>query len=66
VKEFDLDLDGRLVSLNKPLRIVLDGKPEVVTMRPQLKTLCQSILRRGDPGLAFTCQVHLAPGRKVD
>jgi predicted esterase len=66
VKGFDLDLDGRLVNLNKPLRIVLDGKPEVVTMRPQLKTLCQSILRRGDPGLAFTCQVHLAPGRKVD
>ncbi|HVS36986.1 MAG TPA: transglutaminase domain-containing protein, partial [Gemmataceae bacterium] len=60
VKEFDLDLDGRLATLDKPLRIVLDGKESDVTLHPQLLTLCQSLLERGDPQLAFTCRVHLA------
>ncbi len=66
VKEFDLDLDGRLAALDKPLRVVLDGKEEVVTLHPQLLTLCQSVAERGDPGLAYTCRVHLVAGKKAD
>ena len=66
VKEFDLNLDGRLVDLDKPLHIVWDGKTETVTMHPQLQTVCQSMLRRGDPELAFSCQVHLGRPRKAD
>ena len=66
VKEFDLDLDGRLAALDKPLHVVLDGKEESVTPRPQLLTLCQSVLDRGDPGLAFTCRVHLVAEKKAD
>ncbi len=59
VKELDLNLDGRLVDVTKPLKVVLDGKAQEVTLRPQMTTLCQSLARRGDPGLAYTCQVHL-------
>ena len=59
-------LDGALVALDKPLRVVLDGKAQVVTLRPQLATLCRSVLDRGDPELAFTCQVHLVAGKKED
>ena len=53
MKEFDLDLDGRLAALDKPLRVVLDGKEQDVTLHPQLLTLCQSLLERGDPQLAY-------------
>ena len=66
MKEFDLDLDGRLAALDKPLHVVLDGKAQVVTLRPQLLTLCQSLLMRGDPELAFTCRVHLVAEKTAD
>ena len=66
VKEFDLDLDGRLAALDKPLHVVLNDKEEVVTLHPLLLTLCQSILDRGDPELAFTCRVHFVAEKKAD
>jgi predicted esterase len=59
VQELDLALDGRMVALDKPLRIKLDGITQVVTVRPKLLTLCRSMRRRGDPQLAWTCEVHL-------
>ena len=66
VKEFDLDLDGRLAAFDKPLHVVLDGKEQDVTLHPQLLTLCQSLIERGDPQLAFTCRVHLVAEKKAD
>ncbi len=66
VKEFELDLDGRLAPLDKPLHVVLNDKEEVVTLHPQLLTLVQSVLDRGDPELAFTCRVHLVAEKKAD
>jgi hypothetical protein len=66
VKEFDLDLDGRLVALDKPLHIVLDGKAQEVTPHAQLVMVCRSLLERGDPELAFTCRVHLVTEKKAD
>ena len=59
VKQFALGLDGRLVQYDKPLRITLDGKTQEMMVRPKLLTLCQSLLQRGDPQLAYTCQVGL-------
>jgi hypothetical protein len=59
VEAFNLNLDGRLVSLDKPLRVVIDGQEQVVELRPRLLTLCRSMLERGDPGLAYSCQVPL-------
>jgi transglutaminase-like putative cysteine protease/predicted esterase len=59
VKAFDLDLDSRLIDFGKPLRMVLNGKEQERTIRPSLRTLCQSLLQRGDPELAFTCHIPL-------
>lgn len=59
VKQFDLALDGRMIAVDKPLRIKVNGTTQVVAVKPKLATLCQSLLRRGDPQLAWTCDVHL-------
>ncbi len=59
VKQFELHVDSRLVAIDKPLKIALDGKTQTVTVHPQMLSLCQSLLQRGDPRLAFPCQVHL-------
>ena len=59
VKEFALDLDCRLIEYGKPLRITIDGKTKEFTPRPSFLTLCQSIVKRGDPQLACTCTLQL-------
>ena len=64
VKQFDLTLDGRMIALDKPLRIKLDGIAQVVPVRPKLVTLCRSLLQRGDPELAWTCDIHLQAAPK--
>ncbi len=57
--KFDLDLDGRLVRFDRPLRVSVDGKEQVLTVAPRFRTLCESMQERGDPELAFTCRVRL-------
>jgi transglutaminase-like putative cysteine protease/predicted esterase len=59
VKQFDLLLDNRLVAFDKPLRVTVDGNTQVLQLRPRIATLCQSLLERGDPELAFACRVTL-------
>ena len=59
VGRFDLNLDSRLIAFGKPLKVSLDGKKAIVDMRPRFVTLCESLLERGDPDLAFTCRVSL-------
>jgi predicted esterase len=63
VQRFDLFLDRRLVDCNRPVRISVDSKEQVVTVHPRLLILCQSMLERGDPNLAFTCRVELTAGK---
>ncbi len=63
VGRFDLNLDGRLVALDRPLRVVLNGKVQEHKLDPRLRTLCESLLERGDPELAFTCRIPLAVGK---
>ncbi len=64
VKEFDLHLDGRLVKIDRPLRVVMDGKEQEIKAVPRFATLCQSMLERGDPRLAFSCRIRLQTGKK--
>jgi predicted esterase len=64
VEQVDLCLDGRLVALDRTLRIKLDGTTRVLTVRPKLATLCESILKRGDPQMAYTCQIRLDAAKK--
>jgi hypothetical protein len=58
VRQFELDLDGRLVAFDRPLRVFVDGKEQVVPIAPQFRTLCESVQERGDPELAFTCRLR--------
>ncbi len=62
--KLELNLDSRLVNFEKPIQIEVDGKNQDVVAKPSLLTLCQSILRRGDPELAYTGRIVLELGKK--
>ena len=57
-------LDERLVDFAKPVKIVMNGKTTTQKLKPSLKTLCETMQHRGDPGLAFTAQVLLPVSTK--
>jgi predicted esterase/transglutaminase-like putative cysteine protease len=59
VGAFDVNLDSRLVAFERPLRVEINGKEQEITARPRFLVLCQSLLERGDPELAFTCRLRL-------
>ncbi|MEK7678009.1 MAG: transglutaminase domain-containing protein [Verrucomicrobiota bacterium] len=51
--------DSRLVDFNQPVRVELNGVTTSHTFTPRLKTLAESLLRRGDPELAFTASFEV-------
>jgi pimeloyl-ACP methyl ester carboxylesterase len=55
-------LDSRLVDFQKPLTLELNGKILTRKIQPALRTLCETMQRRNDPGLAFTAELKLPPG----
>lgn len=58
-------LDSRLMDFTKPLTLEVNGIKSERRLVPSLRTLCETLGRRGDPDLAFTAQVALAlPGVK--
>jgi predicted esterase len=59
VGKFEVLVDSRLVDFSRPLRISVNDKEHERTVRPSLSLLCQSLLDRGDPGLAFTGRLEL-------
>jgi pimeloyl-ACP methyl ester carboxylesterase len=54
-------LDGRLVDFKKPLIVELNGRTTAQKIQPSLRTLCETMQRRCDPGLAFTAELPLLP-----
>jgi len=52
-------LDSRLVDFRKPVRLGLNGRATTHRLRPSLRTLCETLQRRGDPELAFTEEIRL-------
>src|SRR5262249_23248652 len=52
VEELSLWLDRRLIDVAQPFEVTLNGKTTRHQVTPALGTLCESILRRGDLGLA--------------
>lgn len=64
VKQFDLLLDSRLIGYSGPVKITLDGKTQTLKVRPSMFTLCQSVLERGDPELAFSCRISVGERRE--
>jgi hypothetical protein len=59
-----LNLDRRLVNFDRPLQITFEGATQAHKIRPEFRTLCQSLLERGDPQLAYTCQVPVDAAKK--
>ena len=52
-------LDERLVDFSKPVALVMNGKTTRQKLKPSLRTLCETMQRRGDPDLAFTTEIAL-------
>ncbi|MBI3869638.1 MAG: hypothetical protein HY299_14035 [Verrucomicrobia bacterium] len=52
-------LDGRLVDFRERLTLDLNGRVSRIKLTPSLRTLCETMLRRGDPDLAFTSRLDL-------
>jgi hypothetical protein len=59
VKTLAVGLDSRLLDSSKPLRLRYNGQESQVNARPSLKTLCESLLQRGDPQRAYTIRLQL-------
>jgi pimeloyl-ACP methyl ester carboxylesterase len=53
-------LDNRLVDFKKPVTFEVNGKTFVKKLQPGLRTLCETMQRRCDPGLAFTAEFPLS------
>ena len=61
-------LDSRLVDFRKTITLEVNGRTSKLKVQPSLRTLCESLQRRGDRELAFTAElvlplVPLAPKR---
>jgi pimeloyl-ACP methyl ester carboxylesterase len=52
-------LDSRLVDFAKPVLITVNGKTMTQKIQPSLRTLCETMQSRCDPGLAFTAELPL-------
>ena len=53
-------LDQRLVDFDEPLAIEVNGHAlKQMKVRTSLRVLCETLIRRGDPELAFTARLDL-------
>lgn len=56
----ELFLDSRLADFSKPVTLRVNGKQTSHQLAPSLAVLCETMLERGDPDLAFTARLPLA------
>jgi predicted esterase len=52
-------LDGRLIDYAKPVNLTVNGRRQTIKAKPSLRTLCETMQRRGDPGLAFSVELPI-------
>ncbi|MBK8980240.1 MAG: hypothetical protein IPM29_30430 [Planctomycetes bacterium] len=62
VEHLQARLDARLVDFDRPLVVTVGGAERSVAIAPSARTLCETMLRRGDPQLASSCVVDLVGG----
>ena len=55
----NLLLDSRLVNFKQPLQLEVNGQVSSIKVKPSLLVLCQTLMERGDPQLAFTARVQM-------
>ena len=63
VKNASIYLDGRLIDFAKPVTFEINGQTFVKNLTPSVQTLCETMLRRADPELAFSARVDLPLGK---
>jgi predicted esterase len=54
-------LDSRLVDFDKPVVTEVNGAKATHKLQPSLRVLAETLLRRGDPDLAFIAKIELTP-----
>jgi hypothetical protein len=59
VSELMVLMDARLVDFSKPVSIELNGSTVTRKLKPSLKTFCETMARRGDPGYAFSAELEI-------
>ena len=59
VPDLTVLLDSRLIDFSRPVTFEINGQTSKQTLRPSLRVLCDTLLQRGDPDLAFTAQWNL-------
>lgn len=64
VSQASVLLDSRLVDFDKPVKLAMGGHATSRKLKPSLRTLCESLQRRGDPELAFTAELPLSVSAK--
>jgi pimeloyl-ACP methyl ester carboxylesterase len=52
--------DKRMTDVSKPVDIELNGSTTRHPMKPSLRVLCETLVSRGDPELAFTAKLEIA------
>lgn len=56
VTDLTVLLDSRLIDFSRPVSFEVNGKTREQQIQPSLRVLCDTLLQRGDPNLAFTAQ----------
>ena len=60
VSSATVQMDARLVDFSRPVDIQLNGSTSTRRFTPSLRTFCQTLARRGDPGYAFSAEFTVA------
>lgn len=63
VSAVEVLLDARLIDLRKPVSIELNGSTVDRAVKPGLRTLCETLARRGDPAYAFSVALEIVKGK---
>ena len=58
-------LDSRLIDFKQPVLFEANGRTTRHKLAPDLRTLCETMQRRGDPDLAFTASLELPRETKL-
>jgi hypothetical protein len=58
-------LDSRLIDFQKPVTVEVNGHGSTQKLHPDLRILCQTMQRRGDPELSFTAELPLSLGKSL-
>lgn len=52
-------VDNRLIDFNRPVKLECNGKTSTYHLKPELRTFCETLQRRGDAELAFSAEIKL-------